>query len=643
MMMVTAGHVDHGKTALIQALTGVDTDRLPEEKKRGMTIDLGYAFMNISHDIRLAFVDVPGHEKFINNMLVGVANAKHALVVIAADDGVMPQTREHLAILKLLNLTSITVVISKCDKAESGQIERVIQQMTPLLTEFDCQQYCFSVSAKTGQGIEQLKQHLCQLALRHLAKQNEIKQSFRMALDRVFTVKGAGVVVTGTVISGQVNLDDKLYCSNQTDPVRVRSIHAQGQTSTQGGEQQRVALNLTGFDHHHLPQRGDWLTAQQQPEKTDRITAIFSGKTTPNHWQSVHLHHGGVHCLGRIAYLAPTATAQQHLIELQFDKPLLLTHLDHIIVRDAIGQSTLGAARVLELTPPNRGKRKPERLSYLQQLSQCDQPIDALMVSCQQQPQIKQQISWHWQVSTDYVTELAQALQLQQVDQYLLASSSFEQIQTKLYQTLNAYHQSHSDELGLGRSRLARMSHLTVADKVIFHALNELCQQNKLQTSRGLYHLPQHQLNLNPQEQKVWLQMQSLLAQSNQPLWVTDFAKTLKLESQALRSLCYKLVQMGHITAVVKDRYLLTEQLHQYANQIRQHLNDHQQLETSDFRQLINMGRKVSIQVLELFDKTGFTRREYRGNSRIIRDNELFQFEPQAVPSATSNRSLSSH
>lgn len=623
MIMVTAGHVDHGKTTLIQALTGIDTDRLPEEKRRGMTIDLGYAFMNVSRESRLAFVDVPGHEKFINNMLVGVSHAKHALLIIAADDGVMPQTREHLAILQLLNLASLTIVISKCDKVEPSQLERVEQQIDLLLANLDVCQYRFAVSALSMQGIEPLKQHLCQLAVTELARQNEIDSAFRMTIDRVFSVKGAGVVVTGTVISGTVNIDDKLYCSGQSQPLRVRSIHAQGQVAEQGSAQQRVALNLTGIDNHQLPQRGDWLTQLPQIEKSTRVTALFKGEITPTHWQSVHFHHGGEHCIGRIAYLA-AADQQGHLVELQFEQPLLLTQLDTIVIRDAGAKQTLGGAQVLELVPPNRGKRKPERITYLNQLAQSVTPLAALQVSSRHTSLSQTDCCWAWQLLPVQIKLMASELGLQQIDDQLIDPERYQQMATRLYQVIAQYHQTHQDELGLGRSRLARMSHLTVPDNVIFHLLKQLCEQTKLQSSRGLYHLPQHQISLTTQELPLWQQMQTLLLEQQQPLWVTDFAKQLNCEPQTIRSLCYKLVQIGELTTVVKDRYLLSLQVYQYAALIRAYMSNHTVLATADFKQLINLGRKVSIQVLELFDRSGFTRRCYGDNCRTIRDTELY-------------------
>ncbi len=237
MILVTAGHVDHGKTSLIRALTGQNTDRLPEEKRRGMTIDLGYAFMPFADGQRLAFIDVPGHEKFINNMLVGVSHARHALLVLACDDGVMPQTREHLQILAMLPLKSLTLVLTKSDLVERARIDEVAAESEALLCEFALKASgVFSVSASNGQGIDSLREHILALASSELQLEKacvaaDAQQAFRMTMDRAFSVKGAGWVVTGTVISGSANVGDNLYSSGQKDKLRIRGIHCQGQES----------------------------------------------------------------------------------------------------------------------------------------------------------------------------------------------------------------------------------------------------------------------------------------------------------------------------------------------------------------------------------------------------------------------------
>ena len=245
MIIATSGHIDHGKTVLVKALTGVDTDRLPEEKARGISIDLGYAYHQLEQDHVLGFVDVPGHERFVRNMLAGVTGIDCVLLVIAADDGPMPQTEEHLAILDLLGLSAGVVAITKIDRTDKKRIEEVMELTELLLdgTSLDGAPI-YPVSAINGDGIDDLRTHLETVARKF--KSTKLDGNFRLAIDRRFTVPGAGLVVTGSVFSGRVAVGDQLNISPAGHQVRVRGIHAQNRDAENGQVGQRCALNITG-------------------------------------------------------------------------------------------------------------------------------------------------------------------------------------------------------------------------------------------------------------------------------------------------------------------------------------------------------------------------------------------------------------
>lgn len=264
MIIATAGHVDHGKTSLLQAITGVNADRLPEEKSRGMSIDLGYAYWPQPDGQTIGFIDVPGHEKFLSNMLSGIGGIDHALLVVAADDGIMPQTREHLAILQLSGQPALTVAVTKSDSVEPAQRKAVDQQIRQLTRQLGWESVAlFTTSTVNGEGIAELSHHLRQLPERPLWQD----QAFRLAIDRVFNVKGAGVVVTGTALSGDVRIGDSLWLTGMNKRVRVRNLHAQNQPVEQAHAGQRIALNLSGGVEKAEVSRGDWLltTAPERP------------------------------------------------------------------------------------------------------------------------------------------------------------------------------------------------------------------------------------------------------------------------------------------------------------------------------------------------------------------------------------------
>lgn len=243
MIIATVGHVDHGKTTLLQAITGVNADRLPEEKKRGMTIDLGYAYWPQPDGRVPGFIDVPGHEKFLSNMLAGVGGIDHALLVVACDDGVMAQTREHLAILQLTGNPMLTVALTKADRVDEARVDEVERQVKEVLREYGfAEAKLFITAATEGRGMDALREHLLQLPEREHASQH----SFRLAIDRAFTVKGAGLVVTGTALSGEVKVGDSLWLTGVNKPMRVRALHAQNQPTETANAGQRIALNIAG-------------------------------------------------------------------------------------------------------------------------------------------------------------------------------------------------------------------------------------------------------------------------------------------------------------------------------------------------------------------------------------------------------------
>src|SRR6516165_9584235 len=286
MILATAGHIDHGKTALVQALTGVDADRLPEEKRRGLTIDLGFAYATLPDGTELGFVDVPGHERFLPNMLAGVLSIDRVLLIVAADDGPRPQTLEHLDILELIGIAEVTGVITKIDRVERGRAEIVAAEVRALLAAAGfTESPIFRVSSRTGEGIKPLAQHLrrsARVALRNRAAAS-VSGLFRMPIDRAFTLPGIGLVVTGTVTAGVVALGDRLTISPSGIAVRVRGLHTQNQPVETAAAGERCAVNVAGsFPEGSEPRRGDWILAAERHAPAKRLdlflrTSRFAG------------------------------------------------------------------------------------------------------------------------------------------------------------------------------------------------------------------------------------------------------------------------------------------------------------------------------------------------------------------------------
>ncbi|MGH8663342.1 MAG: selenocysteine-specific translation elongation factor, partial [Burkholderiales bacterium] len=306
MIVATAGHIDHGKTLLVKALSGVDTDRLPEEKSRGISIDLGFAYVPVPGADLLGFVDVPGHERFVRNMLAGVCGIDLALLVVAADDGVMPQTVEHLQILDLLNVSRGIVAITKIDRVNAARVAEVSEAVQRLLAGTALEGAALlPVSATAGTGVDALRTRLFEQA-RHIQARESAGRRFRYAIDRVFSVSGSGTVVTGTVFNGTVKVGDRLIVSPPGLAVRVRGIQVHGKAAEQVGAGSRCALNLSGekLDKEAL-RRGDWVLDETIHRPTRRIDAnvkVLAAEAEPlAHWTPVHFHLGTEAVTGRVA------------------------------------------------------------------------------------------------------------------------------------------------------------------------------------------------------------------------------------------------------------------------------------------------------------------------------------------------------
>ena len=617
MIIVTSGHVDHGKTALLQALTGTDTTHLPEEKKRGMTIDLGYAYLPVADKI-LGFIDVPGHEKFLANMLAGLGGIHYAMLIVAADEGIQPQTEEHLAILRLLQMEQIIIVITKADRANSAKIEQLqqqIQQNYPFLTD----SVFFVTSARTSQGIGELRDYLS--ALPNLA---DTDKPFRYAIDRIFSVKGAGTVVTGTAFSGKVQIDDTLFLSNG-EKVRVKNIHAQNQQSDEGLAGQRLALNIsTDFDRT-LIARGDWLFSQQPPQPTERITLQLTAEQMLAESQPVHIYHAAAHCVGKLNVLTAKAVSpsQQAYAELILDKPLFLVHGDKLILRSGDNKQLLAGAQVLEINSPKRHKRSEVRLNFLQHLQQAKNIAERLDLYLQSQAVAVSDLLWTEQIFEFQLNEIITQNKQVRFQAWCFNRDYQAQTTSRIVTALSDYHALHADQLGVGKARLYRIVAPNQPEKLIYHFIDELLAQGKLQQTRGWLHLPEHKIRFSTEEQALWQQVLAEFEQQNgQALWVRDLATGLSREEKEMRNFLYKAGKLGYLTAVVKDRFFLTENIYGYARLVKKILLEQGSISVNQLRDELQFGRKLTVQLTEYFDRCGFLRR--KGNTHILRDRDMF-------------------
>ncbi|MBF4113027.1 selenocysteine-specific translation elongation factor [Enterobacter cloacae] len=611
MIIATAGHVDHGKTTLLQAITGVNADRLPEEKKRGMTIDLGYAYWPQPDGRVLGFIDVPGHEKFLSNMLAGVGGIDHALLVVACDDGVMAQTREHLAILQLTGNPQLTVALTKADRVDATRINEVREAVQATLREYGFTDAAlFETVATEGRGVDALRHHLQQLSSREHASDHR----FRLAIDRAFTVKGAGLVVTGTALSGEVKVGDTVWLTGVNKPMRVRGLHAQNQPVEHAHAGQRIALNIAGDAEKAQLNRGDWLLSEAPPEPSERVIVSLQTHIPLSQWQPLHIHHAASHITGRVSLL------ENDLAELVFDTPLWLADNDRLVLRDISARETLAGARVVTLNPPRRGKRKPEYLQWLSALAQASNDKAALEVHLERGAVNLTDFAWARQLSNEGLLPLTQQPGFIQAGNNLLNAPVAACWQRKVLNTLATYHEQHQDEPGPGRERLRRMALPMEDDALVLLLIENMRESGVIKSHHGWLHLPDHKAGFTAEQEAIWQKAAPLFG--DEPWWVRDLARETNTDEQVMRQVLRHAAQQGLIVAIVKDRYYRNDRIVAFASLIRELDQARGSTCAADFRDRLNVGRKLAIQILEYFNRIGFTRR--RGNDHLLRDSLLF-------------------
>jgi len=646
MLIGTAGHIDHGKTALIKALTGVDADRLKEEKARGITIDLGYAYAPLANGEVLGFIDVPGHERFVHNMLAGATGIDYALLVVAADDGVMPQTREHLEIIALLGIAHGAVALTKIDRVPPARVAEVLTEVEQLLAgSLLAGSPVFPVSSINGDGIEALRAHLESTAAMRQSHADD--GNFRLAVDRCFTLTGSGTVVTGTVFAGRVQVGDRLLVSPSGQEARVRSIHAQNRAAESGQAGQRCALNLAGVEKKDIV-RGDWLLAPAAHAPTRRLDVRINIPATARralrHWTPVHLHLGATDVLARLSLLE-NATAEpgtQALAQLVLDQPVGSMRGDRFVLRDQSAQFTLAGGVVLDPFAPARKLRTPARLALLRALEH--KPARAVLEALLDSTTAGVDLDWFARsgnLRRDAAEPLYAGLPMVVVR---LASgqrsgfmpASWTALQQAVLDVLTETHKREPELLGLEARQLRRLATPDLAWELYTALIEQLLGEQALLRHGPWLHLASHRVTLTAAEEQLWHAVAPLLrATPFQPPWVRDMATLLKVPETQMRNLLKRVTLLGDTYEVLRDRFFTREAVTQLA-QIATELDAaNGAVQAAEFRDRVGCGRKLAIQILEYFDRTGFSRRV--GDTHRMRDPALLVDKPKTILAGTAH------
>ncbi len=647
MIIGTAGHIDHGKTSLTRALTGVDTDRLKEEKARGISIDLGFAYLPAPDGSTLGFVDVPGHEKFVHNMLAGATGIDFVLLVVAADDGVMPQTKEHLAIVNLLGITRGIVALTKADLASSErrmQVETEIQNT--LLGTGLADVEILPVSVVSGEGIDFLTEKLFAAAAESGGRASDGR--FRLSVDRSFTLAGAGTVVTGTVLSGAVNVGDRVTISPSGLVARVRSIHAQNRPAERGEAGQRCALNLAGDGvTKGAIARGDVVLDPELHHPTDRLDATLRVLATEQkpvtQWMPVRLHHAAIDVAARVVLLgdAPIAPGTEARVQLVLERPIAAAAHDRFVLRDTTAQRTIAGGRFLDLRAPARKRRTPERLAQLE-AGAIESPRAALAALLDRAPFYADVVAFARDraLAASGIDAMAADNTIIRIAGSTLALSpaSWLRFKRALIATLDAFHKDNPDLAGMGLERLRLALEPRLPAPAFAAMLQSLSRAHEVGLDGAWVKLPGHEVRLTPPNETLWSNIKRLLgaAERFRPPRVRDIAGLLAVPEGEVRRLLKLLGRMGKVDEVAHDHFFLRGTV---AEMVEIITDVAAQAEKGEFaaaqlRDRLENGRKVAIQILEFFDRHGVTLR--RGELRRVNRHRLDLFRRPADEAAAA-------
>lgn len=631
MIVGTAGHIDHGKTALVKALTGVDADRLKEEKARGITIDLGYAYSDLGDGRQLGFVDVPGHERFVHNMLAGATGIDAALLVVSAVEGIKPQTVEHLQIVDLLGLDRGIVALTKSDLADDDQIlERMAEVETLLASTSLKGAEIIPVSALTGQGIDELKAKL--LSLGESGK--GVTGFARLAVDRCFVLSGAGVVVTGTIHAGEIKVDDRLVLTPSGLEARVRSLHAQNRPAEIGRAGERCALNLAGPKlSKEAIRRGDWVVSPELHVPTDRIDVrlkLLASEEQPlKHWSPVHVHLGSAHAMGRVALLEgdKMAPGGSGLAQLVLEEKLGALAGDRVILRDPSATRTLAGATVIDPFGPPRNRRAERRRAELAAMGDADAEVLPKLLRLESGFVEMARFGQSRNLRPAEVEGLLRAAGGESLEGFGFLAETLAAARLDIVDTLKAFHQAKPDAPGLQPERLRVTLKKRWPIPVFRILLDREVRAKKVTVDGPFLRIPGHSLTLGPKDEALWNKVAAELRRERfKPPRVRDFAQAYSVPEPDMRRLLQRLARIGRVVEVAPDQYFLRPVVAEMIGIAHAFGRD---FTAAEFRDKLDNGRKVAILILEFFDRHGVTVR--RGDLRRVVPQKLEQY---GAPSA---------
>jgi len=640
LIIATAGHVDHGKTSLVNRITGTDTDTLSEEKSRGLTIVPGYAYQHFSSEEdgitfnnTLGFVDVPGHIDFINNMLAGVGAVDGAMLVIAADDGIMPQTREHLAILDLLAVSRGVIALTKIDRCDEDRVTQVSGEIKQLLQSTSLKgSPIFAVSNASGAGIQELEQHLHSMMNDNLGRDDSDESEFsRYLIDRSFSAKGIGTVITGSVRAGSLKPGDSLQHTGSGELTKLKGARLDKTDLNKVRTNQRAALSVN-LDHKQV-KRGDWLIhpALYNPvTRFDARVSFIEDDIKIRSSAQYHLYIGASHHVITLRQLGDT---KGRYFQIKSKEPLIAHYGDRFIIRDPASQNTIGGGEVIDIFVPRRKRGSESRLSVLAALD-CDSfkalktllellpdgvNLDQFSL-CRNHTKSAMQLYCE-RLNSENIPHVALKLEKHDLD-ILLHEKYFVEYCEHILAHIAKFHQSNGNQQGISEPALNHGVDFAGSHFLFHSILQSLIDKGSIKRTGTLLHLPSHQPKLSREEEDFLAKIVPILVKAgNVPPRTRELVELTNIPLKPLESILRQSTKAGSLVKVAENRHYLPETIMTLAGFTEQLADDSEQgFSVIQFRDTSGIGRNLCIEILEYFDSVGFTRRD--GNSRFVRTDK---------------------
>lgn len=610
----TAGHIDHGKTTLIKALTGVNTDRLGEEQKRGISIELGFSHFDLSEEERIGIIDVPGHEKFLKNMLAGVAGMDMVMLIVSADEGVMPQTREHLDILDMIGQKKGMVVITKIDNVDEDFLMLVEDDIRESIQGTFLEDAPFvMVDSLSKKGFDHLIETIKILA-EEVEGRNENAPA-RMFIDRLFTVKGFGSVVTGTLVEGTINIDDEMLLYPDETRVKVRGIQVHGQQASTAYAGQRVAINVAGIDKDKI-ERGDTLAAPGTMTPTMmidcKVKILPEASKDVEHWDRIRLYHGAREILGRIVPLEgkTIAKGQESYAQIRLEENFACKAGDRIILRAYSPMETIGGGMILDANPSKHSHADDSMVESFQ-VKEAGEPKDIVESYLMQAKDFvdHKEIIEKLSVSEKELVEIKNNLQeegkILALGNHLIHMKNMENLADKAVQLLDSYHEQNSLKKGISREEFKSRMKISLRTKDYDMLIEELTKMKPIVEDKAILKKADFEITYSPEQEKIKRDILDRLKKEGlEPSLVKDY-----IDAPAKQTVMDGLLEQDLVVRVSDELIYDKKTMEKLTEEVKEILKSQNEISMNDIRDRYNLSRKFSIALLEYYDRIKITRR----------------------------------